>query len=220
MITSFSHPILYILAGRLSQTDKTIFKFNIIILYINTFQSETMTTEATAQKFFSAARFAVVGASSNPDKFGHKGTTLTSNHHLTLPCWASVIPPANSSILVHAWYLAHKLEVKPINPADSVNVGGKNYPTAKSVKELESPKDTGVSIITPPHVTLEVLKEAKSVGIPFIWLQPKTYNDDVLKFALSDDAFEAVVYGDGGRGSEGWCVLVDGDRALKANGKL
>jgi predicted CoA-binding protein len=32
-----------------------------------------MTTEATARTFFSSKYFAVVGASSNPAKFGHKG---------------------------------------------------------------------------------------------------------------------------------------------------
>lgn len=32
-----------------------------------------MATEAAARKFFSAPFFAVVGASSNPAKFGHKG---------------------------------------------------------------------------------------------------------------------------------------------------
>ena len=33
-----------------------------------------MATEATARTFFSAPYFAVVGASSDPNKFGHKST--------------------------------------------------------------------------------------------------------------------------------------------------
>ena len=79
-----------------------------------------------------------------------------------------------------------------------------------------------MSIITAPPVTLGVLKEAKEIGIPSIWLQPGTWDDEVLKFAEAEGAFESVVYGfgEGVRGSEGWCVLVDGDNALKANGKL
>ncbi|CAH0015306.1 unnamed protein product [Clonostachys rhizophaga] len=153
-----------------------------------------MSTEATAHRFFSAARFAVVGASSNPAKFGHK---------------------------VHAWYLAHKLPVTPVNPGSgSVTVGGQDYPTVKNVQELADPQNTGVSIITPPPVTLDVLKAAKTAGIPAVWLQPGTFNKEVLDFALADGAFDAVVYGDGGRGSEGWCVLVDGEKALKDLGKL
>jgi hypothetical protein len=34
-------------------------------------------TEATAKRFFSSPLFAVVGASSNPAKFGHKGSFHT-----------------------------------------------------------------------------------------------------------------------------------------------
>jgi hypothetical protein len=37
-----------------------------------------MATEAAARKFFAAPQFAVVGASSNPAKYGHKGSFDTS----------------------------------------------------------------------------------------------------------------------------------------------
>ncbi|KAL7932714.1 CoA binding domain-containing protein [Trichoderma chlorosporum] len=151
-------------------------------------------TEATAKRFFSSPFFAVVGASSNPAKFGHK---------------------------VHAWYLNHDLSVTPINPASkTVTVNDEDYPTVPDVKSLPKPAETSVSIITPPGITINVLKEAKSVGIPAVWLQPGTFDKDVLDFALADGAFEAVVYGEGGRGSEGWCVLVDGGKALQDAGKL
>lgn len=36
-----------------------------------------MATEAAARSFFSSPLFAVVGASSNPAKYGHKGTLPT-----------------------------------------------------------------------------------------------------------------------------------------------
>ncbi|KAH6610601.1 hypothetical protein Trco_000621 [Trichoderma cornu-damae] len=151
-------------------------------------------TEATARRFFSSPFFAVVGASSNPAKVGHK---------------------------VHAWYLYYDLPVTPINPASqTVVVEGKEYPTVPDVTALPSPKETSVSVITHPAITIDVLKEAKSAGIPAVWLQPGTFDDDVLKFALAPGAFDAVVYGEGGRGSEGWCVLVDGEKAMKDAGKL
>ncbi|KAH7319898.1 CoA binding domain-containing protein [Stachybotrys elegans] len=156
--------------------------------------SKIMATEIAARKFFSASKFAVVGASSNPAKFGHK---------------------------VHAWYLHHGLPVTPINPsAPTVSVDGADHSTVSTVGGLPSPKETAVSIITPPPVTLQVLKEAKNVGIPAVWLQPGTFNEDVLDFALADGNFEAVVYGEGGRGGEGWCVLVDGEAAMQGAGKL
>ncbi|KAM4060359.1 coA binding domain-containing protein [Hirsutella rhossiliensis] len=122
-----------------------------------------MATEATARKFFASPLFAVVGASSNPAKFGHKVPNLSA---------------------------------------------------------LPNPRQTSVSIITPPGATLGVLEEAKKLGIPAVWMQPGTFDEAVLEFALAEGAFESVVYGDGGRGSEGWCVLVDGEKALKDAGKL
>jgi len=54
--------------------------------------------------------------------------------------------------------------------------------------------------------------------VPAVFLQPGTYDDEVLEFARAN--FKAAVGGDGGWGSEGWCVLVDGERGLKSAGKL
>ncbi len=85
---------------------------------------------------------------------------------------------------------------------------------------LSNPTQTSLSVITPPAATLKVLQEAKEKGIPSVWLQPGSFDDAVLKFANTPGTFEAVVAGDGGRGHEGWCILVDGERGLKAAGKL
>ncbi|KAF4982417.1 hypothetical protein FZEAL_1935 [Fusarium zealandicum] len=153
-----------------------------------------MTTEATVRKFFSSSAFAVVGASSNPAKFGHR---------------------------VFAWYLHHDLSVTPINPGSAtISALDTNHATIPNVTALPNPKQTSISIITPPPVTLKALQEAKDSGIPSVWLQPGSFDDDVLKFVNEQGAFEAVVAGDGGRGHEGWCILVDGERGLKAAGKL
>ncbi|KAI0873545.1 CoA binding domain-containing protein [Hypoxylon argillaceum] len=154
-----------------------------------------MTTEASVRAFFSSPQFAVVGASSNKAKFGHK-----------------------------VWYQAHKLPVTPINPASAtITTSYGEHAAVKSVAELPEPKQTSLSVITPPPVTLEVLKEAKRVGIPAVWLQPGTFDDEVIRFAHGKDAdgyAGDVIAGDGGVGSEGWCVLVDGEKGLRAAGKL
>jgi predicted CoA-binding protein len=113
--------------------------------------------------------------------------------------------------------------VTPINPrASEVTVQSKKYQTAKSPKELESPTETALSIITPPAATLKVLQEAKEVGIASIWLQPGTFNDEVMAFAKKE--FETVIGGTGGDeivsdGEDGWCVLVDGEDGLKLAGR-
>ncbi|KAI0458596.1 CoA binding domain-containing protein [Xylaria acuta] len=156
-----------------------------------------MTTEASVRGFFSSPQFAVVGASSNPAKFGHK---------------------------VLVWYQAHKLPVTPINPASAtITTSYGEHVAVKSVSELPEPKQTSLSVITPPPVTLEVLKEAKRVGIPAVWLQPGTFDDEVIKFAHGKDAdgyAGDIVAGEGGAGGEGWCVLVDGEKGLRSAGKL
>ncbi len=62
-------------------------------------------------------------------------------------------------------------------------------------------------------MTWKVLQEAKELGVKGVWLQPGTFDKDVLEFALREWP-ESAVGGDGGGGGEGWCVLVDGEWAL------
>lgn len=78
------------------------------------------------------------------------------------------------------------------------------------------PSQTSLSIVTPPKVTIQVLRDASSVGVPAVWLQPGTYDDEVLEYAREN--FKAAIGGPGGQGSEGWCVLVDGEAGLDAAG--
>jgi predicted CoA-binding protein len=162
--------------------------------------------EAAVKTFFSSPRFAVVGASSDPAKFGHKGISST--------LLAKVLTP-----IVFAWYLTHSLPVTPINArASEVDVASKSYATVNGPAALEAPEQTSLSIITPPGITIKVLEEAKKAGIPAVWLQPGTFNDEVLAFARKE--FKAAIAGTEGdslqsNGHEGWCVLVDGEDGLK-----
>ncbi|PKS07372.1 hypothetical protein jhhlp_005974 [Lomentospora prolificans] len=153
-------------------------------------------TEAAARTFFSFPAFAVVGASSNPAKYGN---------------------------IIFNWYHERNLPVTPINPtAGTITLASRAEPFSAlpNISALPSPGETALSIVTPPAATLQVLHDAKKLGVPAVWLQPGSFNDEVLRFAQDDPAFKAVVAGDGGRGHEGWCVLVDGDKALKSVGKL
>lgn len=143
-----------------------------------------------AKRFFSSPRFAVAGASNEPSKFGYK---------------------------ILAWYHQHCLPVTPLNPrAAQISLPSKSYDTLPSPKALPSPSQTSLSVVTPPAVTRQILQEAHSVGIPAVWLQPGSFDVDGLEFARKH--FDAVVAGEGGRGSEGWCVLMDGEAVLKAAG--
>jgi hypothetical protein len=66
-------------------------------------------------------------------------------------------------------------------------------------------------------VTKQLLKEAKEAGIPAVWLQPGSFDREVLEYARAN--FKATIGGDGGGGSEGWCVLVDGEEGLRLAGR-
>ena len=121
---------------------------------------------------------------------------------------------------VLAWYHEHSLPVTPINPKQPIiTISSTAYQPVTSPLALEDPESTSLSVVCPPPVTKKLLKEAKDVGIKAVWLQPGTYDDEILQYATTE--FEAGIGGmEGGTvGGEGWCVLVDGERALKDAGR-
>ncbi|KAH8729024.1 CoA binding domain-containing protein [Phaeosphaeriaceae sp. PMI808] len=149
--------------------------------------------EAALKTFFSSPRFAVAGASSDPRKYGHK---------------------------IFAWYLQHSLPATPINPrSPTVNILKRDHVAVPSPSALSDPPASSysLSVITPPAVTKQLLIEAKVAGIPAVWLQPGSFDNEVLEYAKAN--FKAAIAGDGGGGSEGWCVLVDGEEGLRLAGR-
>ncbi|KAI4110452.1 MAG: hypothetical protein LQ339_001317 [Xanthoria mediterranea] len=141
--------------------------------------------DLAAKTFFSSRLYAVAGASNDKSKFGYK---------------------------LLAWYDARHLPVQPVTPSrPSIQVSSNNYSTVSSVGELESPSETSLSIVTQPHITLKVLREAKEAGISCVWMQPGSFDTEGLEYAKQE--FKVAVGGNEGRAGEGWCVLVDGDEA-------
>jgi predicted CoA-binding protein len=69
--------------------------------------------------------------------------------------------------------------VIPVNPK-AVTIEG--LPVAHSLAEVEKPVDL-VVMVTPPAVTLEVLKDAARLGLPAVWLQDGSFDDAVLEYA-------------------------------------
>ncbi|KAJ3096383.1 hypothetical protein HDU97_005928 [Phlyctochytrium planicorne] len=134
---------------------------------------------ASATSFFHQRTFAVVGASTDPSKFGNK---------------------------VLKWYMNQQLDVIPVNPK-SPEIEG--IATISSLSSLANPTQTSVSVITPPAVTLNVLKEAASLGIPAVWLQPGCENAEVKELVEKELSSKMVVI------LGGPCILVSGDEALK-----
>jgi predicted CoA-binding protein len=91
--------------------------------------------------FLAGKSFAVVGASTDRQKFGNK----------VLRC-----------------YMDHGYTVYPINPKVIEVEGLVAYKSLADLPELVH----GISVVTPPAVTEQVISEAASLGITRVWMQP------------------------------------------------
>lgn len=78
-------------------------------------------------------------------------------------------------------------EVYAINPGLETVEGDKCY---KNLSELPKLPEV-VDMVVSPKRGKPVLEEAASLGIPYIWLQPGTYDDDVMK-QIDESGLEAV----------------------------
>ncbi|KAF9931537.1 hypothetical protein BGZ67_005257 [Mortierella alpina] len=115
-----------------------------------------MAAALLVREFFASAeqKFAVVGASNNPSKFGNK---------------------------VLRWYIDHGYTAVPVNPREKTIESLSCVPNLSSLPG--NPAEYHVSIITPPSVTKSVLEEAHTNGIKRVWLQPGVESPDALAFA-------------------------------------
>ena len=104
-----------------------------------------------------------------------------------------------------------------MNPkSTSIAAQGETYKTVAGPLDLPEPKRTSLSIVTPPAATRAILEQAKDAGVPAVWLQPGSFDVAGLEYAKRE--FKAAIGGNGGKGSEGWCILVDGEDGMKSAG--
>ena len=125
-------------------------------------------TAGDIDAFLSGGPFAVVGASTNREKYGNKVLRV---------------------------YLQNNRSVYPINPRAEEIEGLKAYPDLASLPEVPH----GVSIITPPAITEQIVEEAVSLGIKHLWMQPGAESAKAVSYARKNGV--NVVAG-------GACVLV------------
>jgi predicted CoA-binding protein len=92
-------------------------------------------------------------------------------------------------------YQQNKLDVAPVNPAGGEIEGLTAYADLPSVPGTVD----GVSIITPPKITEQVVAQALSLGIKNIWMQPGAESDTAIELAEQGGA--NVIAG-------GPCILV------------
>ncbi|KAF8070787.1 CoA-binding protein [Lyophyllum atratum] len=130
--------------------------------------------EAIGKHFVTVPSFAVVGASKDQTKVGNR---------------------------ILRWYQTRDLDVIPVHFKEPELEGIK---TIADISELTSPTTTALSIITPPKITLGVLKKAKELDVPSLWIQPGAEDEAVLEYIKENDMTDRVIHG-------GPCILVVGD---------
>ena len=127
-----------------------------------------MTEQAKIEQFLAGKRFAVVGASTDREKYGNKVLRV---------------------------YKQNKLDVVPVNPKDGEIEGLKAYPDLASVPGTID----GISIITPPKVTEQIVAQAIRLGIKNLWMQPGA--ESAAAVELAEQAGANVI-------AAGPCILV------------
>ncbi|KAI6129817.1 CoA binding domain-containing protein [Pisolithus croceorrhizus] len=131
------------------------------------------------RRFLSFPMFAVVGASTDKSKWGTK---------------------------ILLWYIQRNRPVTPVHPNVDELEGIK---TVKSIVDLPSPTETALSITTPPKVTLSLLKQAKELSIPAIWIQPGASDTACADFINENGMADQVLW-------QGECLWRDGDGVIQA----
>lgn len=125
---------------------------------------EMLDSQSKQDAFFKYSKFAVVGASNNPSKVGY-----TIFHFL-------------------------KKQGRDAIPVNIRETTVQDTATIKALSDLPDPTHTAVSVVVPPKETLKILKAAKDLQIPMIWLQPGTVDELVLQFMQDNDLEDKCIY--------------------------
>ncbi|QPG72752.1 hypothetical protein FOA43_000053 [Brettanomyces nanus] len=145
---------------------------------------------AIKQFFSDKTHYFVVGASTQPEKYGNK---------------------------VLKWYIDHELPVTPVNPNAETKIYG--LPVLESLAEAlkrhfdkDHPK-ISVSFVTPPKVSLREIQMVADISalteIQSLWFQPGSCDDDVINFC------ECFGFSkEKGNLIDGECILVEGEEGL------
>ncbi|MFM8453887.1 MAG: CoA-binding protein [Gammaproteobacteria bacterium] len=136
-------------------------------------QTRTEKDIKAIEQFLKAETFAVLGATGDRSKYGNK----------VLRC-----------------YLQHQKNNQRIY---AINLRGssriENTPCFPSLSDLPEPV-TSISIITPPKITEEIVKEAWAQKVQNIWMQPGAESEAAIEFCEKNNL--NVIAG-------GPCILVE-----------
>ncbi|GAC96184.1 hypothetical protein PHSY_003764 [Pseudozyma hubeiensis SY62] len=169
--------------------------------------------------FFNASKYAVVGASKDPSKFGNKVSVcarLLPRHHDK----SSEPPfhPFDAAIQVLKWYQTHSFDITPIHPKEAEIESLATQPDVASfLDKVGAPADkVAISVVTPPKISLVVVQKGlQDQGVATFWLQPGAEDADLVSWVKSqpESIQDRVIYG-------GPCILVSGRQLAADKGKL
>lgn len=71
----------------------------------------------------------------------------------------------------------HGYKVYPVNPKYQTIEGDKCYSSLSLLPE----KPDVINMVVSPKVGKAIIEEAASLGTEYVWLQPGTYNDEIIK---------------------------------------
>ena len=74
-------------------------------------------------------------------------------------------------------------KVFPVNPNTREVDGDKTYATLMEIPE----RPTIVDFVTPPSITLELLKQCLQLNLKNVWLQPGSESPEVVKFVQENN---------------------------------
>lgn len=98
--------------------------------------------------------------------------------------WASCNREKYGNKILHnllaKWHL-----VFPVNPKEEFIETLKSY---KNLSEIKNKIDI-VNFVTPPNITLEILKEALILNLKKVWIQPWASDENVISF-LKENNFD------------------------------
>jgi predicted CoA-binding protein len=127
-----------------------------------------MAEQAQIDQFLEGQPYAVVGASTDREKYGNKVLRV---------------------------YQQHGRRVFPVNPNADIVEGLQAYPKLSDLPSVPH----GLSIVTPPDVTTQVVAEALELGVRNIWMQPGAESNAAVRDA--EQAGANVI-------ADGTCILV------------
>ncbi len=78
-------------------------------------------------------------------------------------------------------YQQHGRKVYPVNPRAPVVEGLRAYPSLAALPE----RVPAVSVITPPEITEQVVREAHAAGVKHVWMQPGAESVEAVRAAES-----------------------------------